>query len=82
MKIYRNIFWDTDKYIVGYKGSTELDAGVFYLPYIFMMLQSMHENSYQNSVSVLSRYAIGENIFGAENYYQKVDVSNMDVLYS
>ena len=82
MKVYRNIFWDTDKYIVGYKGSTELDAGIFYLPYIFMMLQSMHENSYQNSISVLSRYAIGENIFGAEKYYQKVDVTNMDALYS
>lgn len=81
MKVYRNIFWDTDKYVVGYKGKTELDAGIFYLPYIFMYLQSMHENSYQKSVGVMSRYAIGESIFGASNYYQKVDVSNMDVLY-
>lgn len=81
-KLFRNIFWNTEKYIVGYKGETELDAGIFYLPYIFMILESTHESSYQNSVGVMSRYAIGENIFGAEKYYQKVDVSNMDVLYS
>lgn len=82
IKVYRNIFWDTDKYVVGYKGQTELDAGLFYLPYIFMYLESMHEASFQNSVGVMSRYAIGESIFGASNYYQKVEVSNMDVLYS
>lgn len=82
IKVYRNIFWDTEKYIVGYKGGTELDAGIFYLPYIFLSLQALHENSFQNSVGVLTRYAIGESIFGAEKYYQKVDVSNMDVLYS
>ncbi|NCC82476.1 MAG: hypothetical protein EOM04_09445, partial [Clostridia bacterium] len=63
------------------KGMTELDAGIFYLPYIFMYLQSMHEASFQNSVGVMSRYAIGESIFGAEKYYQKVVVSNMDILY-
>jgi len=82
MKLFRNIFWNTDRYIVGYKGETELDAGIFYLPYVFMYLQSMHEASFQNSVGVMSRYAIGENIFGAEKYYQKVEVSNMDVLYT
>ena len=82
IKVFRNIFWSTEKYIVGYKGETELDAGIFYLPYIFLALQSTHENSFQNSVGIMSRYAIGENIFGAEKYYQKVDVSNMDVLYS
>lgn len=81
MKLFRNIFWESDRYIVGYKGETELDAGIFYLPYVFMYLQSMHEASFQNSVGVMSRYAIGENIFGAEKYYQKVEVSNMDVLY-
>lgn len=82
IKLFRNIFWDTDKYVVGYKGQTELDAGIFYLPYIFMYLEAIHEASFQNAVGVMSRYAIGESIFGASNYYQKVDVSNMDVLYS
>ena len=81
MKVFRNIFWDVERFIVGYKGETELDAGLFYLPYIFMTLQTIHENSFQNSIGVMSRYAIGENIFGAEKYYQKVEVSNMDVLY-
>lgn len=82
IKVYRNIFWNTDRYVVGYKGATELDAGLFYLPYIFMYLDSIHEASFQNSVGVMSRYAIGESIFGAEKYYQKVEVSNMDVLYA
>lgn len=46
-----------------------------------MYLESMHEASFQNAVGVMSRYAIGESIFGAEKYYQRVEVSNMDVLY-
>lgn len=81
LKIYRNIFWNTDKFLVGYKGATELDAGIFYMPYHFLALETQTQNSFQNSIGVMSRYAIGESIFGASNYYEKVEVSNMDIYY-
>lgn len=77
-KLYRNIFWDTDKYVVGYKGSSDLHAGIFYLPYILTALESSGENTFQPNLLVHSRYAIGESIFGANNFYQKVDITNYD----
>ena len=78
-KLYRNIFWTTDKFIVGYKGPTELDAGLFYLPYIQIFLNGIYQDSFQKYFGIMSRYGIGENMFGSNNYYRKVNVSNFSI---
>lgn len=74
--VYRNIFWNTDKYIVGYKGDTQLDAGIFFLPYTLVGLVSSGASTFQPNIGILSRYALGESIFGADKYYRKVEVVN------
>ena len=55
---------------------SELDAGIFYMPYLQTFLSSTGEDNYQPNVGIMSRYAIGDSIFGASNYYQTVTVSN------
>lgn len=74
--LYRNIFWTDDKFLIGYKGRSELDAGIFYMPYLQTFLSNTGQDSFQPSLGIMSRYAIGDNIFGTSNYYQLVTVSN------
>lgn len=78
MTIYRDTFQSTDQFIVGYKGASEYDTGVIYLPYIQLLVsKATFEDSFNQAAGLLSRYAIHSHIFGASNYYQKVTVSNL-----
>ena len=78
--VYRDTFYTetVQQYTVGYKGSSEYDAGIIYLPYI-QLLQSKatFEDSFNPAIGLMSRYAIHNNIFGAPNYYQKVRITGM-----
>ena len=67
-----------DYFTVGYKGPSEYDAGVIYLPYIQLMVsKTIFEQSFQPTVGLMSRYAIHEHIFGSNLYYKKVMVKNL-----
>jgi hypothetical protein len=67
-----------DYFTVGYKGPSEYDAGVIYLPYIQLMVsKTIFEQSFQPTVGLMSRYAIHEHIFGSNLYYKKVRVANL-----
>jgi hypothetical protein len=46
------------------------------MPYLQTFLSNTGQDSFQPSLGIMSRYAIGDNIFGASNYYQLVNVSN------
>lgn len=78
-RLYRNIFWTDDKFLVGYKGRTELDAGIFYLPYIQTYLSGGFDDSFNKSYGILSRYAIGDSIFGSNNYYRLINLQNFSI---
>ncbi|NCD00385.1 MAG: hypothetical protein EOL95_11900 [Bacteroidia bacterium] len=80
MKVIRDTFSDTDELTVGYKGSSAsgMDAGIIYAPYVQLMLsRATFENSFNPAVGILSRYGLHSNIFGAENYYQRMIIENM-----
>lgn len=78
ISIYRDTFQAANQFIVGYKGPSEYDTGVIYLPYIQLLAsRATFEDSFHPTVGLMSRYAIHSHIFGARNYYQKVTLTNL-----
>ena len=78
-------------YVVGYKGSSPYDAGLFYCPYVpLQMVRAVGENSFQPKIGFKTRYGLVANPFaegadvgqGALNrnanaYYRRVRVNNL-----
>jgi len=63
---------------LGYKGPSEYDTGVIYLPYIQLLVsKATFEDSFNPAVGLMSRYAVHSHIFGAANYYHKITVQDM-----
>ena len=76
--VYRDTFATEDYATVGYKGPSEYDAGIIYLPYVSLMVsKTVFEQSFQPTVGLLSRYAIHSHIFGSNLYYQRMKVVNL-----
>ena len=79
-------------YVVGYKGSSPYDAGLFYCPYVpLQMVRAVGENTFQPKIGFKTRYGIVANPFaegtndtdtgrlkaGVNRYYQRVRVLNL-----
>lgn len=78
MTIYRDTFATIDDIVIGYKGPSEYDTGIIYLPYIQLLVsKAVFEDSFNPTVGLMSRYAIHQHIFGAENYYIQVAAQNL-----
>ena len=62
MKVYIDPYWGgtTDQfYMVGYKGTSAYDAGLYYCPYVpLQMVRAMGENSFQPKIAFKTRYGI------------------------
>ena len=51
-------------YVVGYKGSSPYDAGLFYCPYVpLQMVRAVGENTFQPKIGFKTRYGIVSNPF-------------------
>jgi hypothetical protein len=82
---------DSQYYVVGYKGSSPYDAGLFYCPYVpLQMVRAVGENTFQPKIGFKTRYGLVANPFaeglnqglGALNtnsnrYYRRVKVANL-----
>jgi len=78
-------------YVVGYKGSSPYDAGLFYCPYVpLQMVRAVGENSFQPKIGFKTRYGLVANPFAegtnqglgnlnpsANRYYRRVKVTNL-----
>ena len=78
-------------YVVGYKGSSPYDAGLFYCPYVpLQMVRAVGENSFQPKIGFKTRYGLVANPFAegtdqglgrlkvdANRYYRRVKVKNL-----
>ena len=80
-------------YVVGYKGSSPYDAGLFYCPYVpLQMVRAVGENTFQPKIGFKTRYGLVANPFAegaapvtnpgrikadANRYYQRVIVKNL-----
>lgn len=63
-RVYIDPYMAGDFAIVGYKGSTELDAGLFYCPYVpFYVRKTIDENSFQPKMMFKTRYGVVANPF-------------------
>lgn len=81
LNVYRDTFHTTsnDSILIGYKGPSEYDTGVVYLPYIQLMAsKATYEDSFQPTVGLMSRYAIHDHMFGSHNFYQNIIVNNFE----
>ena len=75
--LYRDTFQTTTNFIIGFKGASEFDTGIVYLPYISLLAsRATFENSFNPTIGLMSRYAIHSHIFGAALYYRYVLVNN------
>lgn len=75
--VYVDTFSETalDYCTVGYKGSSNMDTGIVFAPYIPLMMQKItHEATFQPAIGVLTRSAIAYNMQGTDKYYRKFDV--------
>ena len=65
-------------YVVGYKGTSPYDAGIFYCPYVpLQMVRAVGENSFQPKIGFKTRYGIVANPF-AEGTYQGLGALNLN----
>ena len=78
-------------YVVGYKGTSPYDAGIFYCPYVpLQMVRAVGENSFQPKIGFKTRYGLVANPFAegttqglgalttnANRYYGRVAVKNL-----
>jgi hypothetical protein len=81
MTVYRDTFATSDELLLGFKGGSAYDTGVVYLPYIQLLVsKATFEDSFNPVVGLMSRYAIHEHMFGAENYYVRMEFENMNTV--
>ena len=78
-------------YVVGYKGSSPYDAGLFYCPYVpLQMVRAVGENTFQPKIGFRTRYGLTANPFAegttaglgrlrvnSNRYYRRVTVKNL-----
>ena len=78
-------------YVVGYKGTSPYDAGLFYCPYVpLQMVRAVGQNSFQPKIGFKTRYGLIANPFSstsaqvtdigavdANTYYRRVEVNNL-----
>ena len=78
-------------YVVGYKGTSPYDAGIFYCPYVpLQMVRAVGENSFQPKIGFKTRYGLVANPFAEgttqglggllsnqNRYYRRVAVKNL-----
>ena len=81
----------TQYYVIGYKGSSPYDAGLFYCPYVpLQMVRAVGQDTFQPKIGFKTRYGMVENPFSqgttqgsgtltvnANRYYRRVSVSNL-----
>ena len=79
-------------YVIGYKGTSPYDAGLFYCPYVpLQMVRAVGENTFQPKIGFKTRYGMVANPFAegtndtalgrlarnANRYYRRVKIKNL-----
>ncbi len=70
-------------YVVGYKGTSPYDAGLFYCPYVpLQMVRAVGEQTFQPKIGFKTRYGVVVNPFTSASddsnaYYRRVQVQNL-----
>ena len=77
MKVYVDPYATTDYCCVGYKGTSQYDAGLFYCPYVpLQMVRAVGENSFQPKIGFKTRYGLVNNPFVGASYADPSSVAS------
>lgn len=90
-KVYIDPYAGANYLVVGYKGASTFDAGLFYCPYVpLQMVRAIGENSFQPKIGFKTRYGMVANPFaegsaqglgrlqaGTNLYYRRIAVTNL-----
>jgi len=86
-KVYVDPFASGNYLVVGYKGTSTFDAGIFYCPYVpLQMVRAVGENSFQSKIGFKTRYGLVANPMAKDDgaiaintniYYRRVHVTNL-----
>jgi len=91
-RVYIDPYAGNNYMVVGYKGSSAFDAGLFYCPYVpLQMVRAIGENSFQPKIGFKTRYGMVSNPFAdgaaaatqgaltanTNKYYRKLRVTNL-----
>jgi hypothetical protein len=90
-RVYIDPYAGNNYLVVGYKGSSSFDAGLFYCPYVpLQMVRAIGENTFQPRIGFKTRYGMVSNPFAegptqgmgrlepnTNVYYRRVRVSNL-----
>ncbi len=82
---------ESQYYVIGYKGSSPYDAGLFYCPYVpLQMVRAVGQDTFQPKIGFKTRYGLVENPFSqgttqglgtltrnSNRYYRRVKVANL-----
>ena len=85
MKVYIDPYATTDYAVVGYKGTSPFDAGLFYCPYVpLTMVRAIDETTFQPKMAFKTRYGLVANPFASltldsNQYYRKFRVEDINV---
>jgi hypothetical protein len=91
MRVYIDPYTTGNYMVVGYKGSSAFDAGLFYCPYVpLQMVRAVDPDSFQPKIGFKTRYGIVANPFASGStaglgalvkdsnvYYRRVIVQNL-----
>jgi hypothetical protein len=90
-RVYIDPYAGANYMVVGYKGSSAFDAGLFYCPYVpLQMVRAVGENSFQSKLGFKTRYGMVSNPFAqgatvgsgaltanSNVYYRRTAVTNL-----
>jgi hypothetical protein len=90
-RVYIDPYAGDNYLVVGYKGSSAFDAGLFYCPYVpLQMVRAIGENTFQPRIGFKTRYGMVSNPFAegpvaglgrlepnSNVYYRRVRISNL-----
>jgi hypothetical protein len=90
-RVYIDPYAGANYMVVGYKGASAFDAGLFYCPYVpLQMVRAVGENSFQSKLGFKTRYGMvmnpfsrgitpsnGDLVQNTNVYYRRVAVTNL-----
>lgn len=86
-RVYLDPYLGVDAYLVGYKGASQYDAGLYYAPYVPLeLVRATDPTNFHPALGFKTRYAMAENPFvgnsqniraGQNYYYRKAKVLNL-----
>ena len=91
IRVYIDPYAGSNFLVVGYKGASAFDAGIFYCPYVpLQMVRAVDPNTFQPKIGFKTRYGMVANPFAeglteglgalkqdSNNYYSRLLVSNL-----